>query len=126
MLGSGKWGVGPTAVLLKQQNGWTYGLLANHVWSYAGWGSQDVNATYVQPFVSYTTKTFTTFGLNTESSYTWQASQWTVPVIPSVSQLVKIGKLPVSFQLGFKYYAERPAGGADWGLRFQVIFLFPK
>jgi len=26
----------PTAVLLKQSGGWTYGILANHIWSIAG------------------------------------------------------------------------------------------
>jgi hypothetical protein len=34
--GSRKWGAGPTAVILKQESGWTYGALANHIWSYAG------------------------------------------------------------------------------------------
>jgi len=55
--------------------GWTYGVLANHLWSVAGEGSRaDVNATFLQPFVSYTTKTITTFGLNTESTYDWANS----------------------------------------------------
>ena len=31
-----QWGAGPTAVVLKQQNGWTYGALVNHIWSFAG------------------------------------------------------------------------------------------
>ncbi|MFP3435883.1 transporter, partial [Paraburkholderia sp. SIMBA_061] len=35
-LGTGKWGAGPTGVILKQHGGWTYGALANHIWSYAG------------------------------------------------------------------------------------------
>lgn len=126
-LGGGKVGAGPTGLLLKQEKGWTYGLLANHIWSYAGQGSSaDVNATFVQPFVSFTTKTFTTFGLNTESTYDWANSQWTVPLNASVSQLVKIGGKPVQFSLGARYYAEKPDGGPDWGLRFAVTFLFPK
>jgi hypothetical protein len=127
LLGSGKVGAGPTALLLKQQNGWTYGALVNHIWSYAGQGSNpDVNATFLQPFVSFTTKTFTTFGLNTESTYDWANSQWTVPLNVSVSQLVKIGSKPVQFSLGARYYADKPTGGPDWGLRFVVTFLFPK
>ena len=28
LLGSGKWGTGPTAVLLKQTGGWTYGIFS--------------------------------------------------------------------------------------------------
>jgi len=139
-LSAHNWGAGPTALVLKQQNGWTYGILANHLWSYAqtgGHGSSDagdasdgsdagINATFLQPFVSYSTKSFTTYGLNTESTYDWSHSQWSVPVNASVSQLLKIGGAPVQFQLGAKYYAERPAGGPDWGLRFAVTFLFPK
>ena len=64
-------------------------------------------ATSLQPFVSYSTKTHTTFGLNTESAYDWEHSHWTVPINVTVSQLLKIG-------------------GPDWGLRFTVTFLFPK
>ena len=51
---------------------------------------------------------------------------WTVPVNGVVQQLVKIGKRPVAFSLGGRYCAERPAEGPHWGLRFAVIFLFPK
>ena len=127
LLGAEKWGAGPTAVLLKQEKGWTYGVLANHIWSFAGEsGRADVNATFLQPFVSYTTKTFTTFGLNTESTYDWENSQWTVPLNLTVAQLLKIGGQPVQFTLGVKYYAEKPDNGPEWGLRFAITFLFPK
>lgn len=126
-LGTEKWGVGPTAVLLKQQNGWTYGALANHIWSFAGESGRDyVSATYLQPFVTYTTKKFTTFGFNTESSYDWNNRQWTVPLNVSVGQLLKIGKQPMQFTFGVRYYADKPSGGPDWGLRFNITFLFPK
>jgi hypothetical protein len=126
-LGGGKWGAGPTAVALRQENGWTYGALANHIWSYAGDSNrQEVNATFLQPFVAYTTKTYTTVGLNTESTYDWTNDQWTVPVNLTVAQLLKIGKLPIQFTIGGRYYAARPAGGPDWGIRFAVTFLFPK
>jgi hypothetical protein len=126
-LGTGKFGLGPTAVLLKQQNGWTYGALANQIWSVAGAGGrQDVSATFLQPFVAYTTKTVTTLTLNTESSYDWENRQWTVPINLMVGQLLKFGKIPVQFQLGGKYYAEGPSGNPGWGVRFSVFLLFPK
>ena len=126
LLGAGKWAAGPTLVVLQQNKGFTYGVLANQLWSYAGWGANDLNASFIQPFVSYTTKSFTTFGLNTESTYDWSNHQWTVPLNASVSQLIKVGKQPVQFSLGLKYYADKPDGGPDWGLRFAVTFLFPK
>src|SRR5262245_44848282 len=126
LLGSEKWGAGPTLVLLKQEGGWTYGILANHIWSYAGDEHRNyVNSTFLQPFVSYTTKTHTTYGLNTESTYDWHNSQWTVPINLTVAQLTKLGKLPIQFTLGAKVYADGPSGNADWGLRFVITPLFP-
>jgi hypothetical protein len=125
-LGLGKWGAGPTIVALRQEKGWTMGLLANHLWSYAGWGDQNVNATFLQPFFGYSTKTYTTLMLNTESTYDWEDKQWTVPLNVMLNQMLKIGKQPISLQLGYRYYAEGPGGGPEWGLRFAVTLLFPK
>jgi hypothetical protein len=126
-LGSGKWSLGPTVVLLKQEHGWTYGVLANQIWSIAGESDRaGVSSMFVQPFLTYTTHTYTTIGINTESTYDWKASQWTVPINLTVSQLVRIGGHPVSFLLGVREYVESPSGGPDWGLRFQVTLLFPK
>jgi hypothetical protein len=102
-------------------------MLANHIWSYAGLeNSKDISATFLQPFLAYQTKTYTTFGVNTESTYDWKSEQWTVPVNLTVAQMVKIGGMPIQFTLGGRYYADKPDGGPDWGLRFQVTFLFPK
>jgi len=80
----------------------------------------------VQPFLSYTTKTATTFQLNTESMYNWENNKWTVPINVGIAQLMKIGPQPIQLQLGYRYYAERPNGGPDWGIRFTITFLFPK
>jgi len=126
-LGSGKWSLGPTVVLLKQEHGWTYGVLANQIWSIAGESDRaSVSSMFVQPFLTYTTHTFTTIGINTESTYDWKSSQWTVPINLTVSQLLRIGGHPVSFLFGVREYVEKPSGGPDWGLRFQVTLLFPK
>jgi hypothetical protein len=114
-------------VILKQTGPWTYGALANHVWSFAGDSDRRaVNRTFLQPFVSYVTKTFTSFGVNLESAYDWNREQWSVPVNVFVQQLLKVGDQPLSIQLGGRYYAEAPSGGPEWGLRFQVSLLFPK
>lgn len=126
LLGSEKWSAGPTGLILWQSGPFTYGVLGRQVWSFAGSDSRaDVNQTYVQPFFSYATKSRTTFGLNSESTYDWTSDQWTVPINGTVSQLVRFGKTPVSFQLGYRYYAEKAANGPDWGLRFSVTFVFP-
>ena len=49
-----------------------------------------------------------------------------MPLNVAIQQLVKIGNQPVAFQFGYRYYAQRPANGPDWGLRFTITFLFPK
>ncbi len=96
-LGTEKWAAGPTLVALRQQSGFTYGVLANHLWSFAGnEDRRSVNATFVQPFISYTTKTQTTIGINAASTYDRNKSQWVVPLNATVSQLVKVRKLPVN------------------------------
>jgi hypothetical protein len=128
VLGGEQWGIGPTGVVLKQTGPWTFGLLANHIWSVAGDDDRDdINATFLQPFLSYTTKTHTTIGLNTESTYDWVNDQWSIPLIPQVAQLFKIGPQILQLAVGAKYWIESPDNGPeDWGLRVQLTFLFPK
>jgi hypothetical protein len=128
LLTADKWGAGPTAVALKQQGPWTYGGLANHIWSFAGDdGRGDVNATFLQPFVSYTTPTAWTFSLNTESTYDWESEQWSVPINGIVSKVTKVGSQLVSVGAGVRYWAESPDSGPDgWGARLIFTLLFPK
>ncbi|MBB3454864.1 hypothetical protein FHT86_003163 [Rhizobium sp. BK313] len=128
LLGSGKFGIGPTAVVLKQEGPWTVGALGNHIWSVAGEGDRpDVSSTFLQPFVSYTTSDAWTFTVNTESTYDWKGEQWSVPINLQVSKLVRFGKQPVSFTAGARYWAAAPENGPEgWGFRLAMTFLFPK
>lgn len=126
-LGSGKWGAGPTFVVLKQSGKNTFGLLANQIWSIAGDDDRaNVSAAFIQPFFSHTTKSLTTYGLNTETNYDWISDQWVVPINATVTQLVKFGDQRVSIGGGLRYYVEKPQGGPDWGVRLIVTLLFPK
>ena len=128
LLTADKWGAGPTAVVLKQENGWTYGALANHIWSFAGDSARpDISATFLQPFLSYTTPTAWTVGLNSESTYDWKARQWSVPINLNASKVVKIGKQLTSIGGGVRYWADGPDGGPHgWGVRLTFTLLFPK
>ena len=128
MLGGEKWGAGPTVLALKQTGPWTCGLLANHIWSVAGEDErEDISLSFVQPFLSYVTKTKTTFGLNTESTYDWENEAWSVPVNLKVSQMLKVGSQILQATLGAGYWADSPDNGPEgWGARAQLTFLFPK
>jgi hypothetical protein len=126
-LGGEQWGAGPTALALRQKGPWTFGLLTNHLWSYAGDNARaEVNATFIQPFVSYITSTKTTFTINSETTYDWTGQQWSVPVNLVISQLFKVGSQPMQAFVGGRYYLEGPDGGPEWGLRAGLVLLFPK
>ena len=128
VLGTEKWGIGPTGVVLKQTGPWTVGLLAGHIWSVAGDDSRnDVSTSTLQPFFSYTTKAHTTIGAYTESAYDWKGEQWQVPLIVQAGQLFKIGPQILQLAVAGKYWAEAPDNGPEgWGLRLQLTLLFPK
>lgn len=124
LLGLGQWGMGPTAIALQQKGPWTYGLLANHLWSLGGGG--EVNATFLNPFLSYITPQKTTFSVSPELTYDWETEQWLAPVNLVIAQLVTLGKQPFSFSLGARYYFDGPSGGPEWGIRLGITLLFPK
>lgn len=86
----------------------------------------DVNATFLNPFVSYITKTKTTFSFSPELTYDWESEQWVAPLNFSVAQLLIVGKKPISVFGGVRVYAAKPDFGPEWGLRFGVTLLFPK
>jgi hypothetical protein len=128
LLGGEKWGLGPTAVVLKQEGRWTYGALGNHIWSVAGTHARrDISTTFIQPFLSYTTPDAWTYSLNTESTYDWKAERWSIPINLSVTKLMRFGKQPVSVGGGIRYWAESPdSGPKGFGARLVLTFLFPK
>jgi hypothetical protein len=127
-LGSEKWGLGPTAVVLRQTGPWTVGVLTSQIWSVAGDDERnDLNVSSLQPFASYTTKTHTTIGVYTESTYDWKNEQWSVPLIVQAGQMLKIGPQIMQLAVAGKYWAEAPEHGPDgWGLRAQLTLLFPQ
>ena len=123
--GADDWALGPTGVALKQTGPWTFGALANHLWDVDG--DTDINATFLQPFLAYTTPKAVTFTINSESTYDWEAEQWTIPINALISKVIPIGGRPVSIQGGVRYWADAAGNGPDdFGLRFNVTYLFPK
>jgi hypothetical protein len=125
--GGQQWGLGPTGVALVQRGRWTAGTLANHLWSVANGGpSADLNSTYLQPFLSYTTANAWTVSLNSESTYDWAADQWAVPLNLVVSKVGRLGHQLLSVGAGARYWVQSPEGGPrGWGGRVVVTLLFP-
>jgi hypothetical protein len=81
----------------------------------------------MQPFLSYITSTKTTYGVNTETTYNWKTSQWSVPINFTVNQLFKVGNQPMQIGVGARYWADAPdSGPSGWGFRLIYTLLFPK
>ena len=127
LLGTGKWGVGPSVLALKQDHGWTYGILANHIWSVAGDSDRaEVSSTFLQPFLARQFSGARTLTVNLESTYDWYGSTWNIPMNLMYSKVTKWGSQTVSLAGGVRYYFETPGDGPDWGVRFVLTLLYPK
>lgn len=125
---SRQWAAGPTGVVAYQRGGWTFGLLANHLWGVADsadrQGRPQVNQTFVQPFVSHNFRGGFAISGTLETSYDWSREQWTLPLGAGVSQLVKIGEVPVNLSLQGRTWLDGPSNAPEWGMRFNAVFVF--
>ncbi len=131
-LGNRNWGMGLSGVVLHLEHGspWVYGVLVNNIWSLSdsGTGGSYNNAT-IQPFVNYnfpgglylTSAPIVTANWKAEDS-----QRWTVPLGGGVGKIFHIGRLPVNTQLSAYYNVVTPDDGANWQIRAQIQFMFPK
>jgi hypothetical protein len=125
LLGTEKFGLGPTFVVLKQSGPWTAGILANQIWSVAGPSNrEDVNALYFQPFLAHTSKSAFTVNLSGENTYNWVPGEINGAVILGISQVIKLRQQAISLGINGKTFYG-PEGAPDWGWRFVLTFLFP-
>jgi hypothetical protein len=126
LLTADKWGVGPTAVAVKEQGDWTYTGLVSHIWSIAGDDDRnDVSATVLGPSAAYTTDSAWTLTIGSESMYDWESDDWSIPVGISAKKMLPIGNQKIQLGGGISYYVESadfdPEG---WGgnISFAIIF----
>jgi len=131
-LGNKNWGLGASVVVLKLEHGnpWVYGVLVNNVWSLS---SSQRGGSYsnglIQPFLNYNFPGGLYLTTSPILTVNWKADsgqQWTVPLGGGVGKIFHVGKLPVNTQIGAYYNVVHPDNGANWQLRAQVQFMFPK
>ncbi|WP_157503073.1 transporter [Mangrovimonas xylaniphaga] len=124
-LGANTWAVGPNAVFLKLSGQYTYGALANHMWSYAGKG-EDISATFFQPFCTYATPNGASYTIASENTQSWRNDIFGGFIGVYYAKVVQISKQTVQLGGGPKvYYGNNPLN-PDFGFRANVILLFPK
>lgn len=127
-LASKQLGVGPTAVGLKQSNGWTFGALVNQIWGIAGGeGRPKVNQMFLQPFINYNWKSGAGAGGSFEYTQNWASNTSIIWFIPSISGVTSLGKQKVSLAFGPRFNIAAPSGArADMGWRAAAVLLFPQ
>lgn len=129
LLGTRKWGAGPTAVALVQKGEWTIGVLGNQLWTFDGGETNKdnvINKSFIQPWATYELGKGRSVSITTQSSYDWINRQWTVPLNVGYAQVVNFGKQPVQIQIGGIYMLTAPTGAPKWGLQATLTFLFPE
>jgi hypothetical protein len=128
--GQGKFGVGPSIVLLTQPGHWTIGVLANNVWSVGGpMGRPRSNQFLMQYFINYNLEKGWYLTTSPIVTANWRASkgdEWVAPVGGGVGRVCRLGPMPANITVQFYGNAVRPAGSSPWGMRLQMAFLFPK
>jgi hypothetical protein len=85
-----------------------------------------VNQFLLQWFVNYNMKKGWYL---TTSPIDWRATGnnvWTVPFGGGVGRVMKLGFQPVNITAQFYGNAVHPPGASPWGLRLQVVLLFPR
>lgn len=129
MLGSDKWGAGPSLIVLTMPGNWVVGGLLSNIWSFAGGGDNDVNLLSGQYFVNYNFKQGWYFTSQPIITANWEAEsgeEWTIPFGGGFGRVFKMGDQAMNMNLQAYWNAVKPTNGPDWQLRFMVVFLFPK
>ncbi len=120
-----KFGLGPTAVALKQIKGWTFGALANQIWTV---GDQpNLSQLFLQPFLVYNWPSGAGVGGNFELTQNWTTNNTLLWFNPTVTAVTSLGKQKIQLVAGPRFNLVAPdGGGANWGVRTVLVFLFPK
>jgi hypothetical protein len=129
-LGSEKWKIGPSVVLLAQPKPWTVGVLFGNLWSFAGNDDRaDINQFFFQYFINYSLSGgwyLTTTPMMTANWNADRNEQWIIPIGGGAGKLFKVGSLPIRAQLQGFYNVEKPTGAPDGSVMLTVQFVFPR
>jgi len=129
-LGSEKWSIGPTGVVLFQPKWGTFGGLARQLWSVAGDSDRDkVSQSLFEPFLNYNLPNGWYLISDIIIIANWEADSgntWTVPLGGGAGKLFKIGNQAINARAEAYYNVEKPDNAPNWNWGFTVQFLFPK
>ena len=128
VLGTEKFGIGPSVLLMHQGKGLSVGFIANQIWSVAGKDNRaDVNQFYTQIFFSHSYKSGANLGINAEITQNWEGNTTAISLNPSIGAVSKLGSQVIQFSLSPLIPIVGPRESRpDWGLRVILSFVFPQ
>ena len=127
-LGTEKFGVGPSVLVMHQGKGLSIGFIANQIWSVAGNEDRaDFNQFYTQIFLTHSYKSGASLGITSEITQNWEGNTTLITLSPNVGAITKLGGQTMQFAVMplipiVGHSDIRP----DWGLRAVVAFIFPQ
>jgi hypothetical protein len=130
--GSGKWQVGPGALVGYLSDKWILGAFPQVWWSFAGDSSRpSTNSMNLQPVAAYFLPEGWSVGYSGNILADFKAKKsedvWTVPIGLSVAKVVKLGKLPVRFALAGQSMPVHPEeAGQKWNIQLVIAPVLPK
>ena len=130
-LGTDTWELGPAAVVTYKTKKFTAAVLTQYWWNYAKSDSDASNTSHGSILYSawWNLPKAWQVGFNPTITYNDKSSsgnQWNVPVGFGVAKTMKLGKMPVKFQLSAeKSIVNQDDFGKDWNVRLNVIPVIP-
>ncbi len=126
-LGFNKFSIGPSIVIMKQTNGYTFGLAAENYFSVAGSSqNKDVNFLNTQVIFAKNLKMGWYAFSNPNITANWNAksdNQWSIPLGAGVGKLITYNRyLPINLKAGIYRYVTHPTN-ADWLIQVQAAFI---
>jgi hypothetical protein len=122
--GQGKWQVGPSVVAGYLTKEFFLGVFPQQWFSIGGDSDRpDTSQLNLQPIATVFIGDGWSIGYSANILANWKAASgevWTVPVGLGVGKVVKLGPLPVKFQLALQYMPVHPTNGQQWNIQVQI------
>jgi hypothetical protein len=124
--GQGKWQAGPAAAIAISPERWLVGVLAQELISFGGAPERaDVNALYLQPFVTYQLGAGWFVRSQPQMIFNWETSREQVPLDLGAGRVFDLGGQHVSCFVEPFWNITHDGPAPRYGFTFGITFLYP-
>ena len=128
LLGSGKWVMGPAAIIVATPRRSVVGLVVQNLWSVAGDSTNpDVNLLLMRLLANVNVPKGWFITSKPNISANWEAEKdqrWLVAAGGGVGKVFRVGNVGISLETEFFGYPVKPDGGPIWTARLDLKLLF--